>query len=318
MSDATIRNVINERQGSGGGTAPALPGPAVAIHGGAGPLGAELLADREGAQRVLLEILQQAASRLEAGIDALTVAIHSVALLEDCELFNAGHGSALCSDGTVQMSAAAMRGCDRAAGAVAGVRTISNPIRAARLVLDSPQVLIIGEDADRLAAERGLAIEPNEAFITGRERARLGLGAEARLADAGAHGTVGAVCLDAAGCLASATSTGGLSSQPPGRVGDSPVFGAGTWSDDHVAVSCTGDGEAFVRAAAASRIAWLAAAGHPLEQAVAEALREVGRLGGRGGLIALDAQGRASLQLTAEAMPRGLWHAGGEPTVALE
>jgi beta-aspartyl-peptidase (threonine type) len=283
--------------------------PAVLIHAGAGPLGTDLRDHSAEVRRVLLDVLVDARELLEQGATALEATVACVVALEDCELFNAGLGSALCSDGTVQMSAAAMRGSDRAAGAVAGVRTVRNPINTAELVLGSPEVLIIGEHADRLALDHGLPTLPNEAFITKRERVRLALRSDV------ARGTVGAVCLDYLGTLAAATSTGGISGQVPGRVGDSPVIGAGTWADDRVAVSCTGDGEAFIRAAAASRIASLVAHGHPLAEAAARTLADVGQLGGRGGLIALGADGDHALELSTEAMPRGLWRAGAEPAV---
>jgi beta-aspartyl-peptidase (threonine type) len=286
--------------------------PAVLIHGGAGPLGPRLRDHEAEITLVLNEVLAGARDALERGTDALSVAIRCVEQLEDCELFNAGLGSALCADGTVEMSAAAMRGSDRAAGAVAGVRTVRNPIRAAELILGGDQVLLIGPAADRHAREHGIATQPNDAFVTRRARARLALGTGSEDLT---HGTVGAVCLDAAGLLAAATSTGGISGQPPGRVGDSPLIGAGTWADDRVAVSCTGDGEAFIRAGAAARIAGLVDAGRPLAQAAAAALDEVGRLGGRGGLIAVDAGGEPALQLSSEAMPRGCWSAGNEPVV---
>ncbi len=289
--------------------------PAVLIHAGAGPLDGDLRAHRDDVRAVLAAAIAHGRELLARGQDAVSVVTACVVMLEDCELFNAGHGSALCADGSVQMSAAVMRGSDRAAGAVAGVRRVSNPIRAAELVLAGPHVLIVGEPADELAREYGLALEANEAFITRRERARHVLGADAA---PGAHGTVGAVCLDAAGQLAAATSTGGLSGQPPGRVGDSPLFGAGTWADDRVAVSCTGDGEAFIRVGAAARITALLAAGAPLGDAVGQTLAEVGRLGGLGGLIALGADGQATMQLSAEAMPRGSWRAGEEPSVRIE
>jgi beta-aspartyl-peptidase (threonine type) len=288
--------------------------PAVLIHGGAGRFGARLQEDEADIVRVLYGVLAEARAALERGDNALSVAVRCVELLEDCELFNAGVGSALCADGSVEMSAAAMRGYDRAAGAVAGVRSVRNPIRAAELVLAGPQVMLIGPPADALAGAHGLPLQPNEAFVTRRERAALTLGT--RSPD-GAHGTVGAVCLDAAGALAAATSTGGISGQPSGRVGDTPVIGAGTWADDGVAVSCTGDGEAFVRAGASARIAGLVAGGRPLAEAAAVVLAEVGRLGGRGGLIALSAGGDAALELTTEAMPRGRWQAGGDAVVSV-
>ena len=264
--------------------------PAVLIHAGAGPFDADLRARRDDVEAAVVAAIAHGRESLERGEDAVSVAAACVVMLEDCELFNAGHGSALCADGSVQMSAAVMRGSDRAAGAVAGVRTISNPIRAAELVLAGPHVLIVGEHADQLARARGLALEPNEAFITRRERARLTLGVDAA---PGARGTVGAVCLDRAGRLAAATSTGGLSGQPPGRVGDSPLFGAGTWADERVAVSCTGDGEGVHPGRSRGADRALLAAGAPLDDAAARALADVGRLGGRGGLIALGADGQA-------------------------
>lgn len=300
--------------------------PAILIHGGAGRFGARLREDEADVTRVLEGVLAEARAALERGDGALSVAVRCVELLEDCELFNAGVGSALCADGSVEMSAAAMRGSDRAAGAVAGVRTIRNPIRAAELVLGGSQVIMIGPAADALASEHQLPVQANEAFVTRRERTALTLGAGSpggahgtvgAGSPDGAHGTVGAVCLDAGGALAAATSTGGISGQPPGRVGDTPLIGAGTWADERVAVSCTGDGEAFIRAGACARIAGLVAAGRPLAEAAAAALAEVGRLGGRGGLIALGAGGDAALELSTEAMPRGRWQAGAEPVVAV-
>jgi L-asparaginase / beta-aspartyl-peptidase len=297
---------------TGGAAAPQPPLPAILIHAGAGPFRDRLRADQPQVTRVLHDVLTRGRTALEQGADALAVAIRCVELLEDCELFNAGVGSALCADGTVEMSAAAMRGSDRAAGAVAGVHTVRNPIRAAELVLGGQQVLMIGEPADRRAAEHGLATQPNDAFITKREQVALALRAQS---DAAAHGTVGAVCRDRRGELAAATSTGGISGQPPGRVGDSPLFGAGTWADANVAVSCTGEGEAFIRAGAAARIAAQVAAGRSLQTSASDALAEVGAVGGRGGLIALSAAGAYALELSTEAMPRGRWQAGGEPQV---
>ncbi len=284
--------------------------PSILIHAGAGPFAAELRGDEPEVRQVLADVLGEARGLLELGADALGVAVRCVELLEDCELFNAGRGSALCADGSVQMSAAAMRGVDRAAGAVAGVRTVRNPIRAAERVLAGDQVLMIGADVDELARAAGLESLPNDAFVTDRERARL----ERRLT-AAARGTVGAVCLDAAGGLAAATSTGGISGQPPGRVGDSPLIGAGTWADGLVAVSCTGDGEAFIRAGAAFRLAGLVAGGTHLADAADLTLAEVAGLGGHGGLIALRRDGSAALPHTTPVMPRGRWRAGEPPTV---
>ncbi|HEY6398742.1 MAG TPA: isoaspartyl peptidase/L-asparaginase, partial [Solirubrobacteraceae bacterium] len=214
------------------------------------------------------------------------------------------------SDGSVQLSAGVMRGSDRAAGAVAALTRTEHPILAARFVLDSDQVLMAGEAADRRAAELGATQRENSFFVTERQWARL-RGRAHELA----RGTVGAVCLDVRGALAAATSTGGRSGQPPGRVGDSPLIGAGTWADERVAISCTGAGEAFIRAGAARQIAMLLQSGMALEDATERALADVAALGGRGGLIALDSTGAMSTPLLRGVMPGGSWRAGSEPAV---
>jgi beta-aspartyl-peptidase (threonine type) len=290
-----------------------MEGPVVAIHAGAGA-GRAVLAQEERCRATLRDALASARRALESGADATTAVRAAVRILEDFELFNAGHGAALCSDGSAELSAAVMRGSDRAAGAVAALRRTRQPIDAAAGVLDSDQVLLIGEPGDRFAAEMGLEQVANDHFITERQRDFL----QGRLAGAGeAHGTVGAVCRDAHGGLAAATSTGGISGQPPGRVGDSPLIGAGTWADDRVAVSCTGDGEVFVRAAAAHSVSALMARGSSLAEACAAVLADVGSLGGRGGLIAVDARGHATMPFVTAAMPRGLWRPGRDPVVAI-
>jgi L-asparaginase / beta-aspartyl-peptidase len=203
-------------------------------------------------------------------LDAVTAA---VVALEDDARFNAGRGAVLTTDGRPEMDAAVMNGADRAAGAVAGVCGPRNPVLAARAVMErSGHVLLIGEGAERFCRAHGVAFEPATYFMTPRrvqaledELARQrGGGADLR-DDSARHGTVGAVARDARGTLAAATSTGGMTAKLPGRVGDSPVFGAGTWADGTCAVSATGHGEFFIRCAAAhdlaSRIRYL---GEPL------------------------------------------------------
>jgi beta-aspartyl-peptidase (threonine type) len=285
--------------------------PAILLHAGAGPRSDELLEHEDEFRETLEGVLADAAQALGRGAPALEVAVAAVRALEAFELFNAGVGSALCSDGSVQMSAALMHGPDRAGGAVAGIRTLEHAIDGARFVLESEQVLMIGESAECFAAERGAVRLPESAFVTERQRERL----IARTGDQ--HGTVGAVCLDREGALVAATSTGGISGQPSGRVGDSPLLGAGTWADSLVAISCTGDGEAFIRSGAALRIALLVADGVPVAEAAGRTLADVGELGGTGGLIALTADGAATLPFTTAAMPRGLWRAGGPPCVRI-
>jgi L-asparaginase / beta-aspartyl-peptidase len=285
--------------------------PVLLIHGGEGDV-TDVLREHEAAFReALLGALAAGRRVLEKEGDAIDAAQAAVAEMESCELFNAGRGSALCSDGSVQMSAALMRGSDRAAGAVAGLTRTEHPILAARLVLDSDQVLMVGEWADRRAAELGIAQRDNLHFVTEHQLARL----RGRAAPEPMRGTVGAVCLDVDGVLAAATSTGGRSGQPPGRVGDSPLIGAGTWADEHVAVSCTGVGEAFIRTGAAHQIAMLRQSGVALAEASERALADVSVFSGRGGLIAIDPAGAISSPLLSEVMPGGVWRAGLEPVV---
>jgi isoaspartyl peptidase/L-asparaginase-like protein (Ntn-hydrolase superfamily) len=178
-----------------------------------------------------------------------------------------------------------MRGSDQAAGAVALVRRTRYPVAAAAAMLDQPEVMLAGERADAFAAARGLEQRDPSEFVTERQRRRLA----ARLGGGGE--TVGAVCLDGDGLLAAATSTGGLHGQRPGRVGDSPVIGAGTWADRRVA------------------------SGVALEAAARTVLDEVAACDGDGGLIAVDAHGEVVLPFSTDAMPRGVWRGGGDPVV---
>lgn len=283
--------------------------PVIAIHAGAGDHAAELRGHEHECQAALLEALQSARAALDQGLDATHAVQAAIVVMENFELFNAGRGSTLCSDGSVEMSAALMRGSDRSAGAVAVVHSTENPILGARAVLESPQVLLVGAPADEVAARAGVPQLPNEHFVTERQRDRL--------RDSPAEfdrATVGAVCLDGDGLLAAGTSTGGLRGQPPGRVGDCPVIGAGTWADRHAAISCTGDGEAFIRCAAAREVAARVERGVPVGAAAEGALQLVAELQFTGGLIAVDGQGNVTLPYITSVMPRGLWRAGREPT----
>jgi L-asparaginase / beta-aspartyl-peptidase len=283
--------------------------PVVVVHGGAGGLTDEIR-EREAEYRAALErSLTAAAAALDAGGGAVEAARAAVIVMETFPLFNAGHGSALCLDGSVELSASVMRGSDRAAGGVAMVRRTRHPVAAAVALLDQPEVLLVGDSADEHAAASGLEQVDLDAFVTERQRRRL----VERTAGGAEPETVGAVCLDANGLLAAATSTGGLNGQRPGRVGDSPLIGAGNWADRHVAVSCTGQGEAFIRAGAARLVAALVEHGSTLESAAQAALHAVAEVGGTGGLIAVDAQGNVATPLTSEAMPRGVWRAGEKP-----
>jgi beta-aspartyl-peptidase (threonine type) len=288
--------------------------PVVVVHGGAGSLNTDLREHGGACRDALREALQSAAAVLEEGQDSVVAVRSAVSVLESFPLFNAGQGSALCADGTVEMSAALMRGSDRAAGAVAMVKRTEHPIVAAHALLDAAQVLMVGAPADAYAATRGARQREPGYFVVDRQLECL----RERADDAEpGHGTVGAVCLDSDGLLAAATSTGGLIGQPPGRVGDTPLIGAGTWADRHVAVSCTGDGEAFIRAGAARLLAVMVARGTTVDAAVQAALEDVARCGGGGGLIAVDSRGNVAISFSTEAMPRGVWRLGEEPTLEL-
>ncbi len=292
------------------------------VHGGAGDLRREGLGSEplRAARSQLVAALRAGERVLGRGGRALDAVVEAVSALEESACFNAGRGSVLRSDGRVAMDASVMEGSGERGGAVACVHRVRNPVRAAREVLEAgAHVLLIGEGAERFAAERGLALEPERYFVTERRAAELQrqrAGAPA----APARETVGAVALDDRGGLAAATSTGGTTGGDPARVGDSPILGAGTWARDATcAVSATGQGEIFVRTAFAHEVdAALRMAGVTLEQACELALARVRALGGRGGCIAVDAGGNVAMPFSTPAMPRGLIRSGDRaPALAL-
>ncbi len=301
---------------------------ALAVHGGAGAQGrgSRAPAEEEAIRRAIAECLAAGHAALAAGASALDVVERAVARLEDDPHFNAGRGSALTIEGRVEMDASIMDGRSRAAGAVAGVTRIANPVAAARLVMErSPHVLLAGEAADRFALAHGAKAADPASLVTDerrRELERLRAGKHPS-ASAGtgrpAAGTVGAVARDANGHLAAATSTGGQTGQLPGRVGDSAVIGAGTWADDATcAVSGTGHGEAFIRCALAHEIDTLVRFLRiPLDAACAAALARVAELGSTGGCIAADAHGSLALRFNTAGMLRGWIDASGRARVAI-
>lgn len=241
---------------------------------------------------------------LRGGGTALDVVESAVADMEASGLYVAGRGSQPNRDGEVEMDAAIMDGATRQAGAVAGVRTVRSPVGLARRVMrDSPHVLLVGTGAEDFARAVGVALiaDPATHFVT-----------PPGLAPAEPpHGTVGAVARDRQGRLAAATSTGGTLDKLAGRVGDSPLIGAGTWADESVAVSCTGVGEYFIRTAAAHEVAArVRLAGEPLAQAVETVLAAVAALGGTGGIIAVSARGEKVARWTGSGMKHYLRGAG--------
>jgi len=304
------------------------PPAVLAIHGGAGPATVADEADDDGSRwprqaAGLVAALRAGLAVLSGGGPALDAVVAAVTVLEDDEQWNAGRGSALTSAGTVEMDAAVADGRGRRLGGVAAVTGVRHPVQAARAVMDDGRhVLLAGPGAVAFARAAGLVFEPEEWFITDRRRRDLARRAPAAAggAIAGPAGgsTVGAVARDVGGHLASATSTGGRNGKLPGRVGDSPVPGAGTWADDATcAVSATGVGEAFLRAAFAHEVdARLRLEGVDLDAACREALAAVSAAGGDGGCIAVAGDGPPLLPFTTARMHRGWAEVGGALFVA--
>ena len=320
------------------------PLPVIALHGGAGTLTRSAITPEQQAQyrQALNDILLAGQALLAQGASALDAVTEAVRLLEECPLFNAGKGAVYTAQARHELDACVMRGSDLASGAVAGVSRLRNPVLAARAVLASGSpVLMIGEGAERLAIERGCEVVAPDWFGTPARLQQLrSVQASAGQAAALDHdaqnllaalppsplderskfGTVGAVALDADGHLAAATSTGGVTNKLPGRVGDSPLVGAGTYANDRtVAVSCTGMGEAFIRALAAYDVsALIDYAGLSLQEATRRVVMDkLPPLGGRGGLIAVDRHGRLALPFNTEGMYRGWARVGEAPRVAI-
>ena len=312
--------------------------PVLALHGGCGTLARELLpaAEWDEVRAHLAQALRAGWGVLGAGGSAVQAVEATIVVLEDSPHFNAGHGAALTSEARHELDASLMDGATLQAGAVCTVRRIRNPIRAARAVMErSGCVLLSGPAADDFAQAQGLAMVDNAWFTTPRRvkaladiQAARAAGPTAQAGPAGAmrpiseadrHGTVGAVARDRAGHLAAGTSTGGFNDKPPGRVGDSPLIGAGTYAMDGVcAVSCTGMGERFIRHVAAYDIAArMRYAGHALEQASDHLVHDLMHGHGIGaGLVAVDAQGRVRAPFNTLGMARGWIDATGHLHVA--
>lgn len=299
---------------------------ALVVHGGAGaPPRAELAPDREAAVRAELErALRAGHAVLAGGGAALDAVAAAVVVLEDSPLFNAGRGAALNAEGRAELDAAIMEGHTLRAGAVAAVRRARNPVLLARAVMEkSGHVLLVGDGADEFGRSAGVEVADPSWFVT-EERRRDLERAKARAGQTGAvpahlrFGTVGAVALDREGRLAAATSTGGLTNKRPGRVGDSPLIGAGTYADDRCAVSATGAGEYFIRVGAARDLcARMRYRGDGVDAAARAVIEAVGALGGDGGLIALDARGNAAMPFNADGMFRGTITRDGRVRIAI-
>jgi len=307
----------------------------LAVHGGAGGDGPWRGMTDADPQRLacMRNLLNELGARLANGslkaLEAVTLAVEA---MEDEPLFNAGRGSVLDAEGEVGMDASIMQGHDRAAGAVIGVSRSRHPIRIAHhLLTQGWPVMLAGEAADAYGEAQGIeSVDPSWLKTDLRQAQwdkwrgqRLRPGAtdedDALLDHDGERdgwGTVGAVALDRDGVLAAATSTGGMTGKPVGRVGDTPLIGAGTWADGDVAVSCTGVGEAFIRTVAAHSVA-VNHRSMPLEEAAQRVLDDVEPLGGRGGLIAVSRDGDVVLPFQTMLMYRGLYREDGGVSVGI-
>ena len=288
------------------------------VHGGAG---SERIAHDDPAHEAqaragLKDALEAGSAILSRGASSIDAVEAAARVLEEDCCFNAGRGSVLTEQGEVELDAAIMDGRDRQAGAVSGIKTTRAPISLARRLMEhGPHVFLAGTAADRFAAGAGIEQVPNEFFIL-RERRRqleeaLAAGHEA---DPIKYGTVGAVALDVNGNVAAATSTGGITAKRWGRVGDSPLIGAGTYADNRAAaISATGSGEYFIRAVAAHQLAErMRLGGETLQQALDNVLADIESIGGMGGLIAVAPNGDAAWGFTTPAMYRGMADGRGQ------
>lgn len=279
---------------------------ALILHGGAGAR-RERNYDREVAH--MCAVVEAMKARLDAGAAALDVAVEATVMLEDSGLYVAGRGASPNLAGAYELDASLMDGATRKAGAVAALQGFRNPVVAARAVMErTPHVMLAGEGAALFALDQGLeAIGDETAWFT-----RAGQGEDNHPPGTLSHGTVGCCVLDAQGRLAAATSTAGVFGKMPGRVGDTPIPAAGTWADDRIAASGTGQGEYFIRVAATAQVSWRVAAGQSLAEAAQGVLDEIGALGGDGGLIALDRDGNIAAPFNSQGMKRAWLTPAGE------
>jgi beta-aspartyl-peptidase (threonine type) len=297
--------------------------PVLLVHGGAGVIRRDMDAATERAVRAALAgALRRGHATLAAGGPALDAVTAAVVVLEDSPHFNAGHGAVFTHDGDNELDAATMDGATLRAGAVAGVRHVRNPVLLARAVMEhSPHVMLAGEGAEAFARGHDIAMVDADYFRTERRWRELQEAQRqaSRNQPVDHFGTVGAVALDANGCLAAATSTGGMTDKRWGRIGDSPLIGAGTYANAACAMSGTGWGEFYIRTAAAHAVCMRVAAMRQSVQEAAEAVinEEIPALGGSGGAIVLGADGTFAMPFNTDGMFRGHVGNDGEPRVAI-
>ncbi len=297
---------------------------AIAVHGGAGTILKSSISPEQDAQyraRLALAV-ETGYAILERGGTSLDAVEAVVQLLEDDSLFNAGKGAVFNSEGKVELDASIMDGRTLKAGAVAGLHHVKNPICLARTVMEkSEHVFLIGEGAEQFAKSQNLELVDESYFFTeARWQSLQKAKAKQSLTEKEKHGTVGAVALDQHGNLAAATSTGGMTNKKFGRIGDSPIIGAGTYADNETcAISATGHGEYFIRAVVAHDIASLMRYKHlSLQEAANDVvLRKLAALGGTGGIIAIDRNANIAMPFNTEGMYRAYKVQGGKTFVAI-
>lgn len=309
------------------------------IHGGAGTMSPDRLKGAVKAEYLakLTEALKAGYTKIKQGKSSLDAVVAAIQVMEESPLFNAGKGAVFTNNGKNELDASIMDGSTRMAGAVAGVRTIKSPIEAARAVMDkSGHVMLSGSGAETFAESVGLEmVEPAYFWtkhrwdalqkIRKRDSSRVQLDHDEKQTFIPTaidlnekYGTVGAVARDLSGNLAAGTSTGGMTNKKFGRIGDTPIIGAGNFANGEVAISCTGWGEFFIRTAAAYNVA--AQMKHlksSVKDAAQEAITEIGELGGTGGMIAIDKDGKIALPYNTKGMYRGAIKENGEVEVAI-
>ena len=291
----------------------------IVVHGGAGRITRDRVdAEKEQLYRAKLEqVIRHGNGILASGGASLDAVEAVIVMLEDSPLFNAGKGAVFSAEGKNELDASIMDGRTRDSGAVAGITGVKNPIHLARLVMEeSPHVMMATGGAENFAEEQGVAMETKEYFYTEQKWKDL----QERRNEVDKHGTVGCVALDMFGNLSAGTSTGGMTFKRYGRVGDSPIIGAGTYADNSTcAVSCTGHGEFFIRFVVAYDIsALMKYRGFSLNEAASSVINgTLVEAGGRGGAIAIDRMGNISMPFNTEGMYRGFMRSGEEPTVEM-
>lgn len=261
-------------------------------------------------------------SVLRNGGTSSDAVVHVISYMEDCPLFNAGKGAVFTNKGTIELDASIMEGKSLNAGAIAGVTDIKNPIRAVQMVMDkSEHVMLAGKGASQFAKEQGLTLVKNRYFFTPEryESLKQLQKRERQRSQSDNHGTVGCVAVDQFGNLCAGTSTGGMMNKKYGRIGDSPVIGAGTWADNNTcAVSCTGHGEYFIRLTVARDVAsHMEYKGLSLQEAGREVLNKLTRMGGTGGFIAIDTHGNITMPFNTSGMYRGYIKSNGDKEIAI-